>query len=114
MLVELFVVRNWVWEPFVRRKVAAALLTALLAPLGLPVTDARAGEVPQPQVVQPESNDVAQLAASTDFPHPHVDAVESYGGRTYIGGVFDTVVDGAGTHQSRYFAVLDSSTGQVI
>jgi hypothetical protein len=43
-----------------------------------------------------------------------VDALESHGGRTFVGGLFDALVDSGGSHDRYNLAVLSSQTGQVL
>ncbi len=95
---------------------AAACVTAAAAVASTAQTAPTASAaVAQPTVVdQVPAPAVAQLEISDRVPRPRVDALESHGGLTFVGGLFDRLVDSAGSHDRRNVAVLSSETGQVV
>src|SRR5215218_5314627 len=89
----------------------ASVVVALA--LAAPVLEASAS-VPQEAVVdQVPAEAVAQLQSSDRVPHPRVDALESHHGLIFVGGLFNRLVDAAGTHRRHNVAVLSADTGQV-
>src|SRR4051812_47848533 len=93
--------------------VTAAVAAAALALSG-PVLGAAASVPHEVVVEQVPAADVAQLESSDRVLRPRVDALASHRGLTFVGGVFDRLVDTAGTHRRHNIAVLASDTGQVL
>src|SRR4051812_16120205 len=93
--------------------VTAAVAAAALALSG-PVLGAAASVPHEVVVEQVPAADVAQLESSDRVARPRVDALASHRGLTFVGGVFDRLVDTAGMHRRHNIAVLASDTGQVL